>query len=224
METVDWQSPKSNLSCFVRISQDHTCYSRSVIGVKVRGIANLDKMADIYCPTLGNKLGKLLLQKTLTKYFKLHNGSPLCAEIHQQGLLGQVDMVISNTSAAEVHFEMFNAQPAGYFYHVLLFFGVPSSFIHDILHRSMDPAVVMEAPWCTWDSETGIITTPQDTQIDGILSDVCSLPFFQDVFAVTCAAYASKLGRKKDQTAPEMCFKLGSDCSIQTIHGANYGK
>jgi hypothetical protein len=88
----------------------------------------------------------------------------------------------------------------------------------------MDPAVAMEAPLCTWDNETGILMTPKDNQIDGILSNVCSLPFFQDVLAVTCAAEVSKLGRKKEHTAPKMCIKLGSDRNIQIIHGANNGK
>ncbi len=93
-ETVDWDSPKGNLSCFVRMSQDHTCYSMSVTSLKVRDIANIDKMANIYCPTSGNRLGELLLQQKMMRYLKLHDGSPLCAEIHQQDLLGQVDMVI----------------------------------------------------------------------------------------------------------------------------------
>jgi hypothetical protein len=88
----------------------------------------------------------------------------------------------------------------------------------------MDPVVVMEAPLCTWDNENGILMTPQDKQIDEILSDVRSLPFFQDVFAVACATEGSKSGIKKDHTAPKMCFKLGGNCSIQTIHGANNAK
>ncbi len=62
-----------------------------------------------------------------------------------------------------------------------------------------------EAPQCTWDNETGILTTPQDNQVEGILSDVRSLPFFQDVLAVTHVAEVSKSGRKKGHTAPEMC-------------------
>ncbi len=41
---------------------------------------------------------------------------------------------------------------------------------------------------------------------------------------MTCAAERSELGRKKEHTAPKMCFKLGGDCSVQTIHGANDGK
>jgi hypothetical protein len=170
------------------MSQDHTCYDMIVISVEVRGIANVDKKADIYCPTSGDKLGEHLLQQTLMRYLKLHDESTLCAEIHQQGFLGQVDMVIPNTLAAEARFEMFNKQPAGYLYHVLPTFLVLSTFIQDILRRSMYPAVVMEAPLCTWDNESGILVTPQDKQFDEILSDVCSLPFFQDVLTVARAA------------------------------------
>ncbi len=88
----------------------------------------------------------------------------------------------------------------------------------------MDPAVAMEAPLCTWDNKTGILMTLQDNQIDGILSDVCSLSFFQDFLVVTCATEGSKSGRKKEHTAPKMCFKLGGNCSVQTIHGANNRK
>jgi hypothetical protein len=223
-ETVDWDSPKGDLSRFVRMSQDHTCYNMSVISIEVRSITDIDKTADIYCPTSGKKLGKLSLQQALMRYLKLQDGSPLCAEIHQRGLLGQVDIIIPNTADAEARFEMFNKQPAGYLYHVLPTFGALLTFIQEILHWSMDPAVVMEAPQCTWDNETGILTTPQDNQVEGILSDVCSLPFFQDVLAVTRVAEVSKSGRKKKHTAPEMCFRLGGDCSVQTIHGANDGK
>jgi hypothetical protein len=206
------------------MSQDHTCYNMSVISVKVQGISNIDKTATIYCPSSGDRLGKLLLRQTLMKYLKLPDGSPLCAEIHQQGLLGQVDMVIPNTADAEARFEMFNKQPAGYLYHVLPTYGALLTFIQEILRRSMDPAVAMEAPLCTWDNETGILMTPKDNQIDGILSDVRSLPFFQDVLAATCAADGRKFGRKNKHTAPDMCFRLGGDCSVHTIHGANDGK
>ena len=58
---------------------------------------------------------------------------------------------------------------------------------------------------------------------DGVLSDVHSLPFFQNVLTEKLAANASKKC-KKAYTAPEMCFQLGSARSVQTVHGANEGK
>jgi hypothetical protein len=144
------------------MSQDHTCYNMSVTSVEVRGIAKIDKTVNIYCLTSGDRLGELLLWQTLMRYLKLHNGSPLCAEIHQRGLLGQVNMVIPNTADAEARFEMFNKQPARYLYHVLPTFGTLLTFIHEILRRSMDLAVAMEALLCAWDNKTGILTTHQD--------------------------------------------------------------
>ncbi len=56
-----------------------------------------------------------------------------------------------------------------------------------------------------------------------MLSNVCSLPFFQDIDAIKRAASGGKKG-KKEHTAPEMCFHLSSACSVQTVHGANDGK
>ncbi len=41
---------------------------------------------------------------------------------------------------------------------------------------------------------------------------------------MTHAAEGGKLGRKKEHTAPKMCFKLGGDRSVKTIHEANNGK
>ena len=48
-------------------------------------------------------------------------------------------------------------------------------------------------------------------------------PFFKDVLAEKLAADTSKKN-KKVYTSPEMCFQLGSACSVQTVHGANEGK
>jgi hypothetical protein len=54
-ETVDWDSPKGDLSRFVRMSQDHTCYNMSVIGVKVRGIT---KDGGYILPDLRQEVGQ----------------------------------------------------------------------------------------------------------------------------------------------------------------------
>ncbi len=80
-----------------------------------------------------------------------------------------------------------------------------------------------EAPKCVYDAVTQILTTPRDAQQKSVLSDVRSLPFFQDIDAIKWAASGRKKG-KKEHTAPEMCFQLGSAHSVQTVHGANDGK
>ncbi len=84
------------------MSQDHMCYNMSVISIKVRGIFDLNASAEILCPTTGNLLGHLSLRQTLMKYLKLQDGIPMCAELHQRGLQGPVDMIIPNTAAARL--------------------------------------------------------------------------------------------------------------------------
>ncbi len=118
-ETVDWDSPKGNISQFVWMLQDHTNYNMSLVSVQVKGILDLDASAEVQCKDLGNVIGRLFLRQTLLKYLKLPDGTPMWAELHQRGPQGLVDMIIPNTSAAEICFEMFNKQPAGYLYHVL---------------------------------------------------------------------------------------------------------
>jgi hypothetical protein len=145
----------------------------------------------------------------------------MCTELHQRGTQGPVDMVIPNTAAAEAGFEMFNKQLAGYLYHMLPTFGASPLFVKTILCRSMEAGLTTEAPLCTYDPKTQILTTPRDIAQDGILSDVRSLPFFQDVLADKQEANANKKGKKKGHTTPKMCFQLGSARSVQTVHGVN---
>ena len=157
------------------------------------------------------------------KYLRQKDGTPLVAELHQCGPQGPVDMVIPNSGKAEARFEMFNKQPAGYLYHVLPTFGATETFTKSLLQRSMDAGLAIEAPKCAYNAVTQILTTPRDAQQESVLSDVRSLPFFQDIDAIKWAASGGKKG-KKEHTAPEMCFQLGSACSVQTVHGANDGK
>jgi hypothetical protein len=110
----------------------------SLISVQVKGITDLEASAEVTCPESGNVIGRLSLRQTLLKYLKLTDGNPMCAELHQHGPQGPVDMVIPNTSLAECGFEMFNKQPAGYLYHVLPKFGASELFIKSLLCRSME--------------------------------------------------------------------------------------
>ena len=222
-ETVDWDSPKGDVSRFVRMSQDHTNYNMSLISVQVNGITDLEASAEVKCPESGDVLGHLSLRQTLLKYLKLPDGNPMCAELHQRGFQTPVDMIIPNTPLAERTFEMFNKQPAGYLYNVLPEFGASTSFIQSLLRRSMEAGLTTEAPLCTYNPDTHILTTPRDNEQEGVLSDVRSLPFFKDVIAEKLAVDTSKKS-KKAYTAPEMCFQLGSARSVQTVHGANEGK
>jgi hypothetical protein len=179
---------------------------------------------DVLCPESGDVLRRLSLQEMLMKYLKLKDGNPLVVELHQRGPQGPVDMVIPNTSKAESRFEMFNKQPAGYLYHVLPLFGATENFGKTILQKLMDAGLATEAPQCAYDADKQVLMTPCNAQQESILSNVRSLPFFQDIDAIRQAEGAKKRGKKKEHTAPKMCFQIGSAHSVQTVHGANNGK
>jgi hypothetical protein len=118
---------------------------------------------------------------------------------------------------------MFNKQPAGYLYHVLPMFGATETFTKSLLRQSMGAGLGTKAPKCVYNAITQILTTPHDAQQESMLSDVRSLPFFQDINAIKWATSGGKKG-KKERTAPEMCFQLSSTQIVQTVHGTNNGK
>jgi hypothetical protein len=119
---------------------------------------------------------------------------------------------------------MFNKQPAGNLYHVLPLFGATENFVKTILRRLMDAGLATEAPHWVYNTDKQVLTTPHNAQQESILSNVRSLPFFQDINAIRQAEGAKERGEKKEHTAPKMCFQISSARSVQTVHGANNGK
>ena len=65
----------------------------------------------------------------------------------------------------------------------------------------MEAGLTTEAPLCTYDFDTHILTTPHEEEQEGVLSDVRSLPFFQDILAKKLVGDASKK-TKKAYTVP----------------------
>jgi hypothetical protein len=60
--TADWDSPKGDVSQFVRMAQDHMCYNMSVVSAEVHRITDLDASAEVICPQSGDTLGRLSLR------------------------------------------------------------------------------------------------------------------------------------------------------------------
>ncbi len=56
-------SPKGDVSRFVRMSQDHTNYNMSLVSVQVRGITDLEASAEVTCPESGNVIGRISLRQ-----------------------------------------------------------------------------------------------------------------------------------------------------------------
>ncbi len=55
--TVNWGSPKGDVSQFVRMSQDHMCYNMNVVSAEVQGIIDLDTSVEVIYPQSGETLG-----------------------------------------------------------------------------------------------------------------------------------------------------------------------
>jgi hypothetical protein len=76
----------------------------------------------------------------------------------------------------------------------------------------METGPTTEASLCTYDFDTHILTTPCDKAQEGVLSDVRSLPFFQDVLAEKLAASARKENKKAYTT-----LKIVSNLAALTV-------
>ncbi len=62
-KTVDWDSPKADVSQFVKMSQDHTSFNCSVIGVDLQGIVDLDTEVALHHESLGKEIASLVFEK-----------------------------------------------------------------------------------------------------------------------------------------------------------------
>ncbi len=76
-KTVDWDSPKGNVSWFVWMSQDHMCYNMNVGSAEVQGITDLDALADVLCPLAGKVANMLATCWPDSQMFALLANTPL---------------------------------------------------------------------------------------------------------------------------------------------------
>jgi hypothetical protein len=80
--------------------------------------------------------------------------------------------------------------------------------------------MVSEINQCTWDSDTGSLTTKQDAESNKNEEDREKASWFKDAFANLGIASNEK-ATKKQAPPPEMLFDLNGDRSIKTIHQHN---
>jgi hypothetical protein len=76
--------------------------------------------------------------------------------------------------------------------------------------------MISEMGLCTWDSNSGILTTPQESAENQNLAELEKVAWYKDAFKDLGTA---KQGRLKPP--PESLFYLDEDRSIKTIHLRN---
>ncbi len=184
----------------------------------VQGITNLDIPIDIYQEVTNNFLGHISLRQAMLKYIRLSNCHQLIAEFHQASMLvGLVHIVIPNTPEAETMVLMMNKNFLAYIGNVLKDQGLSEGFL---VKQLCCPVMVSEINQCTWDSDTGSLTTKQDTKSNKNEKDLEKESWFKDAFANLGIALNER-ATKKQAPPPEMLFDLDGDRSIKTIHQRN---
>ncbi len=182
----------------------------------VVGITDLDGAAWLQDEGMTTPL-HLSLRKLLLQNIRLSNGHQLLAEIHQSSsVMGKVQAVIPNTPEAKQMILMMNKNCPAYVGNVLRNQGLPNSFLMELFRRLCCPTMISEMDSCTWDPDSGILTTAREANKKKDLEEPKKASWYKDAFEDIGAAK-----RSTPKPPPELLFNLDEDCSIKTIHLCN---
>ncbi len=183
-KVIDKNSTPSKIKRLIKVAQCHTNYQCSMLLEDVQCITNLDILIDIYQEGTNNCLGRISLCQAMLKYIRLSNGHQLIAEVHQAStLVGLVHIVIPNTPEAKRMVLMMNKNFPAYIGNVLKDQSLPEGFLFELVKRLCCPVMVSEINQCTWDSDTGSLTTKQDAESNINEEDLEKALWFKDAFA-----------------------------------------
>jgi hypothetical protein len=162
-KVVDKDSTPSEIKRLARVTQVHCNYQCSMILEDVVGMTNLNGQVDLYEMGMSMPLC-FTLHKLLLQYVRLSNGHQLLAEIHQSSnVMGRVQAVIPNTPEAKQMILMMNKNFPAYMGHVLRNQGLPKTFLMELFRRSCCSTMISETGLCTWDPDSGVLTTSQES-------------------------------------------------------------
>jgi hypothetical protein len=181
-EVVDKDSTPSKIKRLAHVSQVHCNYQCSMILKDVVSITNLNGQADLYEEGMSMPLC-FTLRKLLLQYVHLSDGHQLLAEIHQSSdVMGRVQAVIPNTPEAEQMVLMINKNFPSYMGHVLCDQGLPKTFLMELFRRSCCPTMISEMGLCTWDPNSGILTTTRESAENKNLAELEKAEWYKDAF------------------------------------------
>ena len=145
-------------------SKRHLCYQASMVVKGLEGIMDVDKYVPIYRAVDTSQVMAQMNLRGILYNMKMPNEHSLFAEVHQGGPMMSVDVVIGNTLAAEAMVEMINKNIAAYLTYFLPTIGCSKEFIKDLLSAAVDPSLLHEVEYCTWEEKTLALTTPKDVE------------------------------------------------------------
>ncbi len=130
--------------------------------------------------------------------------------------MGRVQAVIPNSPEAEQMILMMNKNFPAYVGNVLCDQGLPEPFLMELFRRSCCPTMMAKMESCTWDANSGILTTLQETEENNNLAELEKAAWYKNAFENLGAAKQEGL-----KPPPESLFNLNKDRSIKTIHLRN---
>ena len=205
-----------------RYVRHHVNYQSRIIYDGLVGVVDLNREVAFYAESDSTRLmGYISLRYVLYKFMKLSNGHSLIGEICQENNLASVDIVIANAPEAETMVAMMNKNLAAYLTHYLKVAGLNGDFIRRLVNASIDPLFLHSMGACTWNSETNVLSTPDDIEQQKE-QDIEAAAWYKDEFGDHMKDKERKA--KKQYAALEQFYDLDGTHSVQTIHVCAAGK
>ena len=128
--------------------------------------------------------------------------------------MGPVQAVIPNTPEAERMILMMNKNVPSYIGNVLKDQGMP---VMELVRKSCCPTQLSEMANCTWDSDSGTLTTQQEKAEEKNRVVLEKASWFQDAFA-DLGSMMSAGKSKKPAPLPETLINLEEDQLVNMVH------
>ena len=110
-----------------------------------------------------------------------------------------------------------NKNVPSYIGNVLKDQGMPEAFLMELVRKSCCPTQLSKMANCTWDSDSGTLTTQQEKAEEKNRVILETASWFKDAF--TDLGSTMIIGKsKKPALPPESLFNLEEDRSVKTVH------
>ena len=200
-----------------KLARSHVNYIASMVEDCLEGVTDLDREFTFFSASDRTKpAGKMSLRHILYNYITLKDGEhALFVEIHQETMAASVEVIIPNTPEATGMLEQINKNLAAYLYYSLQERGIDKSFITDVLGGSVDALMCQEIGRCSFDSESGKLSTPRDAEEERKKS-LESQAWYKDEFGDHMEGKSKKMPR--EFANEEMMYEHGGAKSVVSVH------
>ena len=215
-EVLDWDPSPGEVKRYMKFMKKSTNYNASLTCTDVHGFFDLNESITI-CKPSGDYICNMTGREILTSLFKFKNGKPFIAEVHQQHNQGVVTIVHQNNPEGETLATSLQKQPAAFALGHLSDQKVNQYFIDEFLETFIDPALIHDAPQCTWNSDTQTLLTAAALHEDENAGTLEEQEWWTDVVQ-QYEDLKGKSGKMKQYAAQRVIFDLDGSMSITTMH------